>query len=122
MSSRPRRALGRHLLVELYGCDRKTISDPDAVRKAMLAAAKACRATVVAHVFREFKPHGVSGMVVISESHMAVHTWPEHDFASVDVFTCGRKVRPEKALPVLKRRLGSSRMTALELQRGMLLG
>jgi S-adenosylmethionine decarboxylase len=114
------RALGRHLLVELYGCEPRQISDVPTVQEIMVAAAKATRANILDVVFHAFKPHGVSGVVVIAESHLAIHTWPEHSFASVDVYTCGRHVNPWKAPPVLKRLMRAKKMTAMEIKRGIL--
>lgn len=123
-------ALGRHLLIELYGCDGRFLSSIETVRSAMLAAAAATGATVVDSLFHSFDPGpgaspsqalGVSGVVVIMESHLAIHTWPEHGCASVDIYTCGRHVDPWKAYPVLNEKLASRRMSAIELPRALIL-
>lgn len=113
-------ALGRHLLGELTDCDARILASLEAVSAAMHEAAVASGATVVAESFHHFNPWGVSGAVIISESHLAIHTWPEYRFAAVDVFTCGPVVDPWKAFEVLKARLGAQAGSAQELRRGAL--
>lgn len=112
-------ALGRHLLVELAGCDPAALSSLEGVTAAMLAAARASGATVVTHSFHHFSPHGVSGAVIIAESHLAIHTWPEHGFAAMDYFSCGPVV-PEAALEVLKAAFSATTTEVLRLTRGPL--
>jgi S-adenosylmethionine decarboxylase proenzyme len=79
-------SLGSHLLVELFGCDGDALKREDGVGEAMRSAAVESKATVVADSFHEFKPWGVSGAVIIQESHYTIHTWPEHGYAAVDLF------------------------------------
>jgi S-adenosylmethionine decarboxylase len=82
-------ALGRQVLVEFYRCDKVVLEDESAIRGALLESVRRSGATIVTDTFHRFSPHGVSGVVVISESHVAIHTWPEHGYAAVDIFTCG---------------------------------
>ncbi len=112
-------ALGHHLLAEFSGCDAASLADLELVTTAMLQAATASGATIVTHSFHHFSPHGVSGAVIIAESHLAIHTWPEHGFAAVDFFTCGH-VDMEQGLAVLKKAFGATGETRLELERGPL--
>ncbi len=112
-------ALGHHLLVEFEGCDPLALADLARVTSAMLQAAEASGATVVTHSFHHFSPQGVSGAVIIAESHLAIHTWPEHGFAAVDFFTCGG-VDMDLGVAVLKRAFGATKETRLELERGPL--
>lgn len=112
--------LGRHLIAELHGCDPSRLADLAEVTGAMLAAAEASGATIVTHTFHHFSPLGVSGVVVIAESHLAIHTWPEHRFAAVDFFSCINRVEPDKALEILRTRLCAERMELLRLERGPL--
>lgn len=114
------RPLGRHLVIDLYGCDSKLLASVGKVQDIVIAAAKATRATILDVVSRAFKPQGVSSIVVIAESHLAIHTWPEHRFASVDIYTCGGTVDPWKAGPILKKRFKAKKITTLELKRGIL--
>jgi S-adenosylmethionine decarboxylase len=113
------RSLGRHLLIELYGCPASLLNDLDFLREAMLGAARDCRATIVTDVFHRFQPHGLSGVVVVAESHLAVHTWPEHGCASVDVFSCGATMQPERVQFYLKERLQAASTSLLEVARGL---
>jgi len=113
-------ALGKHLLVELRDCRPGILDDLHAVREAMVDAAKAARATIVDVSFHEFSPFGISGMVVIAESHLSIHTWPEYGYAAVDVFTCGEVIRPEDAARFLIERFGSRNPSMVEMKRGIL--
>lgn len=82
--------LGIHLLAELYGCPQNKLNDPDWLDRKLVAAANEAGATVVNSSFHHFSPQGVSGVVIIAESHITIHTWPEIGYAALDVFTCGR--------------------------------
>jgi len=113
-------ALGRHLLVELYDCDKEALNDLGFLRKAMVDAAIECGAVVLGDSFHHFSPQGVSGVVIIAESHLSIHTWPEYSYAAVDVFTCGTSVQPEKAAEVLIEKLGSRNHSLVEIPRGVL--
>jgi S-adenosylmethionine decarboxylase len=114
-------ALGRHLLVELQDCDRTALDDLDFIRNAMITAAVNCGAVVLGDSFHRFIPQGVSGIVVIAESHLSIHTWPEYGYAAVDIFTCGTTVEPEKAADTLIEKLGSKNPSQTEIQRGLML-
>jgi S-adenosylmethionine decarboxylase proenzyme len=111
--------LGHHLLAEFTGCEAAPLADLDRVTAVMLQAAAASGATIVTHSFHHFSPHGVSGAVIIAESHLAIHTWPEHGFAAVDFFSCGG-VDMDRGLAVLKAAFGATGETRLELERGPL--
>ncbi len=112
--------LGRHLLAEFGGCDPSALADLDGVTRAMREAAVAAGATVVTHSFHRFGGGGgISGVVVIAESHLAIHTWPEHAFAAVDFFTCG-KVDAGRALAHLKAAFGCGQVETVEVSRGPL--
>ena len=89
------KVLGRHVIVELVDCDRAVLDNLELIREHMLEAARKSGATVVRSVFHRYNPQGVSGVVVIAESHISVHTWPEYGYAAVDFFTCGDSVDPE---------------------------
>ena len=112
-------ALGRHLLIEMKDCDRKTLNDLDFLKSIMLTAASESGATVLGESFHQFSPQGVSGVVIIAESHLFIHTWPEWGYAAIDIFTCGNNVQPEKAAQFLTKKLGGNH-SVLEIQRGIL--
>ena len=109
------------MLLELYDCDPEAIDNLEVVKASMVEAAKRAQATIVDVVFHEFNPVGISGVVVIAESHLAIHTWPEHRYAAVDVFSCGEVLQPQMAADYLVEQLGAARASVVELQRGVLL-
>jgi len=112
-------SLGSHLLIELYGCDQASLEQERCVGNAMRDAAVESEATVVAQSFHEFKPYGVSGAVIIQESHYTIHTWPEHRYAAVDLFYCGGTVKVHKAIEVLRERFAPERIKFLVVRRGL---
>ena len=111
-------SLGRHILVEFLGCNSETLNDVSVIERAMLEAAEKAGATVINSTFHHFSPLGVSGVVVIQESHLAIHTWPEYQYAAVDLFTCGDTVDPWISFDHLKEVFGASNHSALEMYRG----
>lgn len=112
-------ALGRQILAEFYQCSESKINDVSYVESAMLEATKASHATIVSHTFHKFSPYGVSGVVVIAESHVAIHTWPEYNYAAVDIFTCGETIDPWIIQETLKNLFDSESVSSMELKRGM---
>jgi len=114
--------LGRHLLIEYYECDELLLADKERVRGILLEAARRARATIVTDVFHEFSPHGVSGVVVIAESHLAIHTWPEYGYAAVDVFTCNERLDRGVIQEFLKEKFRAGRTSSLDIQRGLGVG
>lgn len=115
-------ALGRHLLVELHGCQPELLKRVDLVRDILVGAARACGATIVDVAFHEFNPFGVSGVVVIAESHLSIHTWPEYRYAAVDVFTCGDVIKPEAAVAYVASRFRCKNPSVVEMKRGIIPG
>lgn len=113
--------LGRHVLAEVYGCEFRILNDLDRIREILVSAALSAGAEVRETAFHRFSPQGVSGVVVISESHIAIHTWPELGYAALDVFTCGVRVDPWVALDAIVKDFGSTNVTAQEIKRGVFL-
>ncbi len=95
-------ALGRQMTIEYYECGATAFLDEARVEKALLKAAKDSGATIISSSFHKFEPQGVSGVVVIAESHFTIHAWPEHDYAAVDIFTCGDSIDLEVAVNSMK--------------------
>lgn len=112
-------SLGRHLLAEFYECESVSLNDPEIIERAMKEAADISGATIVQSVFHMFSPHGVSGVVVVAESHLAIHTWPEYGYAAVDYFSCG-PVDSVSAIRHLKDQFGAARVTTRQIDRGVL--
>lgn len=111
-------ALGRHVLVELYDCEPALLNDVDHVERSMVAAAEEAGATVINSTFHHFSPIGVSGVVVIEESHLAIHSWPEFGYAAIDVFTCGDSVDPWISYKFLEDAFKAGHGSSMELLRG----
>lgn len=113
------RALGRHVLAEYYDCSAEVLNSIKNIEDIMVNAALEAGAEIREVVFHQFSPQGVSGVVVISESHLAIHTWPELGYAAVDIFTCGDTVDPWISCYFLKKWFSAERMAANELKRGI---
>jgi len=113
------KALGRHILVEFSGCNAEVLNDVSIIERSMIEAAQIAGATVINSTFHHFSPWGVSGVVVIQESHLAIHTWPEYRYAAVDLFTCGDSVDPWVSFEHLKKAFQAN-YSAIEMNRGSL--
>ena len=112
--------LGQHVLAEFFECDPNILNSIDKVEKYMVDAALECGATIVQKCFHMFNPYGVSGVVIISESHLAINTWPALGYAAVDLFTCGDKCDPKISYEFLKKKFHCQNATFTELKRGIL--
>lgn len=112
--------LGQHVLAEFFECDPNVLNNVALVEKLMTDAALECGATVVQKCFHMFNPYGVSGVVIIAESHLAIHTWPELGYAAVDLFTCGDKCDPKVSYEFLKKKFNSKNASYQELKRGIM--
>jgi len=110
-------ALGNHILVEFMNCDPHIMNDVAGIERDMVAAAQKAGATVINSTFHHFSPWGVSGVVVIQESHLAIHTWPEYGYAAVDLFTCG-EMDAWISFDHLKECFKSQSYSAIEMKRG----
>ena len=113
------KALGRHLIVEYTNCSADVLNDITFLENSMLEAAALASTTVVESVFHRYSPQGVSGVVVIAESHMSIHTWPEYNYAAVDFFTCGQNTNPLLACEYMEEQLQSNCSTIQEIVRGI---
>lgn len=114
-------ALGRQIIIEMYNADIKALSSAEIVKDIFLEAAKESRSTVLWSYFHPFEPQGVSGVVVIAESHFTIHTWPEHRYAAIDIFVCSEDVLVSKAIEVFKTRFKTNDIIITgELNRGLL--
>ncbi|EJO71811.1 S-adenosylmethionine decarboxylase proenzyme [Leptospira kirschneri str. 200803703] len=112
--------MGKHVIAEFYECDYETINNHELVEDIMLKSVDLSGATTIKSVFHRFSPYGVSGVVVVSESHFAIHTWPEYGYCAVDVFTCGDLIDNQAALDYLKEKFGSRNVSVVEMKRGVL--
>lgn len=113
-------ALGHHLLIELYGCDAEILNDCEKIKEVMTTAALLANAHIVGSTFHRFNPHGISGVVIIAESHFSIHTWPEYKYAAIDIFTCGEDMRTDLAYTYMIEHFKAKSSTMLEMKRGMI--
>lgn len=116
--SAPAFRVGEHHFVELNDCNRDVINSEARLRAGMLAAVAASGATIIKDVFHSFSPHGVTGVIVIAESHVSVHTWPEYGYAAVDIFTCGEKMNVSVLIEALRQLTGATKTVQNKFDRG----
>lgn len=114
----PMPPLGHQIVLDLAGIDPVRLDDLERLQGALVDAATAAGATVVEQRFHHFAPHGISGVVILAESHLAIHTWPELGTASVDVFTCGDQALTERVADAVERTLAPSTTYRRSLERG----
>ncbi len=110
---------GTHIVCELSGCKPELLTDVHGVQNVMESAAREANAEILKVAFHRFQPHGVSGVVVIAESHLSIHTWPESGYAAVDFYTCGDHTDPWRACEYAAKKLGATSMLTTEVKRGI---
>ena len=110
--------LGKHILLEFMGCSSQLLNSKDALEPILNEAAKVMGASIVESRFHNFSPIGVSGVVIIMESHLTIHTWPEYDYAAIDIFTCG-KINFDEGVELLKKKLKPQSVTESFIERGI---
>ena len=113
-------SLGNHLIIELYDCQLEAINDAKSVEACLIEAVRLSGAKMVQSVIHKFNPHGISGVIVIEESHFSVHTWPEYGYCALDIFTCGEEIDYYSALHYLKEEFQAKNLSVTEMKRGML--
>jgi S-adenosylmethionine decarboxylase len=106
--------------VELKDCNKALLNDIKEIEDVLVSAAKEAKATVIESRFHQFNPFGISGVVIIAESHLTIHTWPEYGFAAVDIFTCGDQIIPAVAAAYVIEKLESKNPAIIEMKRGLL--
>ncbi len=111
-------ALATHVLIELWGVDPARLNDEQGLEAALIDAAREARCAVLGSLAHRFSPHGASAVVLVAESHLSIHTWPEHGYAAADVLTCG-KTLPEAAVTSLLARFAPQRHSVQTIERGL---
>ncbi len=112
------RYAGVHLLIEIWTS--KSLTEPNRIRDIIIKAIKACGATMLGIDLHVFSPNGgVSGVAILQESHLSIHTWPEYKYAAIDIFVCGT-LNPHLAVPVLEEGFQPDRIEVHEIKRGIL--
>jgi S-adenosylmethionine decarboxylase proenzyme len=116
------RALCQHTLLEFHNCNPDCLKEARTVKKLLCKAVRQGGGTIVKAVFHNFSPYGVSGVVVITESHVTIHTWPEYGYAAVDIFSCSKKLDHAAIRLELKRALSARKVLRRSFRRGILAG
>ncbi|SDK42578.1 adenosylmethionine decarboxylase [Sediminibacillus albus] len=111
--------MGRHVIAELWDCNIDKLNDMGLIEQVFVNAALKAGAEIREVAFHKFAPYGVSGVVIISESHLTIHSFPEHGYASIDVYTCGDIIDPNVAAEFIADSLESKRSEKVEVPRGM---
>ena len=119
MAEKIHESIGHHYIVEASGCDPEIIGSVAKVQQILVKAAEIAGTKVWSISFNRFPPHGVSGVVVISESHISAHTWPEYGYGALDFYTCGNSVDPEKGIEYAVGAFGASSSHITEITRGI---
>ncbi len=109
--------VGKHCILELYDCELEKLNDEAFLRTIITSAAKSAGATLLNLITHKFEPQGVTGLALLAESHISIHTWPESGYAAVDVFTCGNHTMPERACEVLRKELSPKNYSLRSLDR-----
>lgn len=115
------KSLGRHLICEFHGVDEALLKDKEFLRELLVKAAVASGSTIIGDYFHKFgSGMGVTGVVIIAESHLSIHTWPEYGYAAIDIFTCGENINPWSSLNLLRDELKPSKINVTEITRGLI--
>ena len=112
--------LGIHNIVELYDCDEEILKSSKQIKEIFLEAAEAGKATIVESWFHNFSPYGVTGVLVIAESHMSIHTWHEHKYCAIDIFSCSEKLNNQEIVDHLTEKLKSKKRVVKNIKRGII--
>lgn len=109
--------IGEHFLVEYVGCNREKLLRCEVIHPLLTFAAEEGNATILGQQFHQFSPFGVTGVLLLAESHISIHTWPEHSLAAVDIFTCGDSMDPDKIISLLREGLEADEVQLRHIER-----
>ena len=115
-----KKILGNHYIIEFYNCKSQLLDDIEQIEKCFLLAQKESNANVITHNFHKFEPYGVSGMVIISESHFSIHTWYEYAYQQIDIFVCSEDVQVDIQLNIFKDFFLPSKVDVTKIDRGQI--
>ena len=114
------KTLGLHILADLYGVEADKIDRVEDIRELLEGAVKYADLTKISSHYYQFQPHGATGVILLAESHISIHTWPEHGIATVDVYTCGDPTKAYKAMDYIISKLSPTRVDKQVHDRGIL--
>lgn len=114
-------ALGRHLILEMWDCCGETVNNVEVIKEILAKTAKVINATVIDIRCHHFSPYGVTGVAILAESHISIHTWPEYKYVAADIFLCGNAISPQVAASYLTQAFHAKETSMVEFKRGDLL-
>ena len=109
---------GSHIILDLHDCDADKLDDADYIKDMLEKAAIEAKAHIIQTILHRYQPQGVTGVCLVSESHLSIHTWPEYRFAAVDIFMCGKEGFPEKAREYIRNALEGEEGYVMAIPRG----
>lgn len=115
-----KKSLGYQLTIDFYDCNSKIIDNVDKIKSILETGAKMMNLSIVKTVIHEFSPIGISGVVVIKESHIAIHTWPEHNYVALDFFTCNKSYPLDEGIQWIQKEFEANKIEKTTIQRGFL--
>lgn len=110
--------LGRHLILEMWDCSSDTVNNIEGIKEILMETAKVIKATVIDIVCHHFSPYGVTGVAILAESHISIHTWPEYKYVAADIFLCGSAISPQIAASYLTQAFHAKEVSLAEFKRG----
>lgn len=110
--------IGYQILIDIYECDYNKMEDMEYIKKMMFELASILKTNIRKITFEKFEPYGISGVLIISESHITIHTWPEYRYVGIDIFTCSKKIEYNSAIEFLLEKLGTKKYEVKEIHRG----
>ncbi|MCD6434468.1 MAG: adenosylmethionine decarboxylase [Candidatus Diapherotrites archaeon] len=108
---------GFHIIAELHGCPTAKLERAETVKKILLSAAKYANFVVVGNTFHQFKPRGATGIVLLASSHISAHTWPEHNYVALDVYSCDGREKAKKATEFCIKAFKAKKFEVREIKR-----
>ncbi len=112
-----RNRIGSHIIADFWGG--RTIEDADEVERILVNATHVANARILETIKHKFTPEGITAIVMLAESHISIHTWPEYDYIAIDVFTCGKSMKPMAAIKYLKEQFKPKRTELTRVARGI---
>ncbi len=112
-------AVGLHIIADLYGVDPGTLARVEKMKEVFEGAVKFAKLSKISSDYYQFRPEGASGVILIAESHLSFHTWPEHGLATLDIYTCGNPEQAEKAYRYIVEMLKPERVDVVKMDRGV---
>jgi S-adenosylmethionine decarboxylase len=109
--------LGTHIIANLLGCPKELLEEVPTVRRILNEIVEEANLNKIGEVFHQFKPHGVTGIILLAESHISIHTWPESNTAAIDIFTCGEEGNAEKAFELALKKFKPQKYERKKVQR-----